>query len=301
MANLASTGLQPYKEPNNDYTFTEPRLDSDDVSDHDSINRHESCTLNQDQRLLTAEAEVEEKFQCEKANIIAEMESNYQSEKWNLVAEAMSRTGSVHFSAGLVQAQYEKLTRDPEKSDAKEEERHDTIDLPRRTNRTTKRRRANEASNVSQPQHARLFLYQKRPDRGQAITSTSGQKSSADGVRHREAPKDREQLRAEQSARSLRVWAKRRALGTHGRDGCGPPKAIKAKTAVPNAAPKPRIPLAPTVTYQSEVRGDANQHKQSLSQIIPTAPQTGNGQKRVKTYKKVRTYEDSHGVLTDQQ
>lgn len=331
MANLSSTGLQSDKERNSDYSFTQPRLEYDDVSDHISITRHRLYSLKQDQRLLAAEAEIEEKFQCEKADIIAEMESNFQSEKWNLVAEAMSHTGSVRFSGELIQAQYEKLTRDPKRSDAKEEENHDTIDLPRRTSRAIKRRRADEASNVtivqgkhapsiptthnsvrsiasslSQPQHARLFLYQKRPDsKSQAIKSTSGQKSSADGAEpgHEKVRKDKALLSAEQSARSLRVWAKRRALGTHGRDG-GPPKGKKAKLAVRKAAPETGIPPAPTVTYQSghspdvlpkqtaprvmeeEIRRDANQHKQSLAQIIPAAPsQTGSGRERIKPFK----------------
>ena len=288
MANFASNGLQPDKERNSNYSSTQLRLKPDDVSDHGTITRHGLCSLNQDQRLLAAEAEVEEKFQCEKADIIAEMESNFQSEKWDLVAEAMSLTGSVRFSAELIQTQYERLTRNPQKSDAQEEENHDTIDLPRRTSRTN-RRRADKASNVTQQKHTRLFLYQKRPDsKSQASKSTSGQKSSKVG-------KDKSQFRAEQSARSRRVWAKRRALGMNGRDG-GPPKAKKAKMAVPKAAPKAEIPPnvlpkqnAPRV-IEEEGRGDVNQHRHSLAQIIPAASQTGSEQKRIKPYKKVRTY-----------
>ena len=338
MANLASTGLQPDKdkERHSDYSSTQPRLESDDVSDLGGITRHRLCSLKQDQRLLAAEAEIEEKFQCEKADIIAEMESNFQSEKWNLVAEAMSRTGSAHHSAEMIQAQYERLTRNPKRSDTKDEERHDVFtDLPRRTARTIKRKRAetsspsrsglgrleeaSKATNLPEPQRTRLFLYQKRPDsKIQATKPTSGQKSSADGAEqgHQTVRKDKSQVDAEQSARMLKAWAKRRALGTNGRDG-GPPKAKKAKMAVPNAAPKAGTPLAPTITYQSghfpkilptqtaprvvgeDVRQDANQHKQSLAQIIPAAPQIGSEQERIKSSKKVSMYQNPHEWLAE--
>ena len=265
------------------------------------------------------------------------MESNFQSEKWNLVAEAMSRTGSAHCSAEFVQAQYESLTRDPTRSDAKDEETLDTFtDLPRRTTRTVKRRRAetlspsrsgegrleeaSKVTNLPEPQRTRLFLYQKRPDsKSQTTKPTGGQTSSADGAEpgHQTVRKDKSQINAEQSVRALEAWAKRRALGTNGRDG-GPPKAKKAKMTVPKAASKAGIFLAPTVTYQSghspkilpnqtaprvvgeEVRRDANQHKQSLAQIIPAAFQTGSGQERIKSSKKVSMYQKSHAVLAKQ-
>lgn len=330
MANLTSTGLQPDEERNSHYSSTQPRLESDDVSDHGTITCHRLCSLRQDQRLLAAEAEIEERFQYEKADIIAEMESNFQSEKWNLVAEALSRTGSAHYSAKMIQAQYERLTRNPKRSYAKDEEIRDpSTDLPQRSACTFKRRRAEtsspsrsgverlgEASNVTnlpQPQHARLFLYQKPPDsKSQATKPTSEQKSSADGAEpgHQTVRKDKSQVNAEQSVRALKAWAERR-------DG-GPPKAKKAKMAVPKAASKAGNHLAPTVTYQSghspkflpnqtasrevgkEVCRDANQHKQSLAQIIPATPQTGSGQERIKSSKKVSMYQNPHGVLAEQ-
>lgn len=337
-ANLASTGLQPDKERNSDYSsIQQPRLQSDDVSDHGPIIRHRLCSLKQDQRLLAAEAEIVEQFQSEKASLIAEMESNFQSEKWNLVAKAMSRSGLVHYSAEFIQAQYESLTKKSKRSDAKDEEIRDTLTvLPRRTTRIFKEKRvetsspsrsgvgrleeASKATNLPEPQRTRLFLYQKRPDsKSQAIKLTSGQKSSADGAKpgHQTIRKDKSQVDPEQSARARKAWAKRRALGTNGRRG-GPPKAKKAKMAVPNAAPKAGIPLAPTVTYQSghppeflrnqtaprvvgqEVRRDANHHKQSLAQIIPAASQTGSGQERIKSSIKVSMYQHSHGVLAEQ-
>lgn len=322
MANLASTGLKPDKELDSGCSPTHLRLETDDVSDHSSVTRHGISSLKQDQRLLAAEAEIEERFQSEKADIIAEMESNFQSEKWNLVAEAMSRTGSARYSAQLIQAQYERLTRDSDRADAKDKDNNDTVtDLPRRRTRTIKGgrtetstpprsivRRPNEASDVTslpQPQHARLFLYQKRPDStSQATKATSGQKSPADraAAGQQTVRKDKSQFCAEQSVRSLRAWAKRRALGTNGRGG-GPPKAKKAKMAIPTSNATPDIGMPKQTAHrviEEEVRRDANQHKQSLAQIIPAAPQTGSGQKPIKPSTKVSRYQIPHRVLAEQ-
>lgn len=131
------------------------------------------------------------------------------------------------------------------------------------------------------------------------------------------ARKDKSQIQAEQSARALRVWAIRRALGTNGRNG-GPPKsnaiAKKAKLTVPNTAPNPETYLTPSVADQSgraqdslsnqtqpivfekEVRRDANPNKPSVKQIISAAPQTENGLERIKPPGKVSMYQNAHDV-----
>lgn len=83
--------------------------------------------------LFAAEAEIQNNFEREKADIIAEIDSNFQSEKWALVAEAMSRSGSANYPADLIRAQYELLTGNPQRADAKSEEKQNTCaNLPRR-------------------------------------------------------------------------------------------------------------------------------------------------------------------------
>lgn len=318
-ANLANTRLESVKVRDSHRSLAHPLVEPDDGREDGSITYPTPSSLKQDQLLLAAEAEIEGNFQREKAELIAEIENNFQSEKWDLVAKAMSRRGLAHYSAESIQAQYERLARDPKSADAKEEEIPDTTsDLPRRTIRTVRGKKAetsvpsrfdvgDEASNATslpQERHPRLLLYQKRPDTKIQVTKIMGGKA----VR-----KDKSQIHAEQSARALRVWAKRRALGTHGRDG-GPPKGKKAKTAVPKAG----IPLDSTVTYQSghspeslpnqrapmvieeEVRRDANQPKQPLAQIIAAAPQTDNGQERIKPSRKEIMCHDPHEVLANQ-
>ena len=76
--------------------------------------------------LLAAEAEIQENFEREKADIIAELDCNFELEKWALVAEAMSRNGSANYPADLIRAQYELLTGNPQRADAKNEEKENT-------------------------------------------------------------------------------------------------------------------------------------------------------------------------------
>ena len=76
--------------------------------------------------LLAAEAEIQENFEREKADIIAEIDCNFESEKWTLVAEAMSRNGSASYPADLIRAQYELLKGNPRNADAKNEETQNT-------------------------------------------------------------------------------------------------------------------------------------------------------------------------------
>ena len=318
-ANLANTRPESVKVRDSHRSLAHPLLEPDDGHEDDSIAYPTRSSLKQDQLLFAAEAEIEGNFQREKADLIAEIEDNFQSEKWDLVAEAMSRRGFAHYSAESIQAQYERLARDPKSADAKEEENPDTTsDLPRRTTRTIRGKKAktsipsrfdvgDEASNATslpQQRHPRLLLYQKRPDTKIQFTTVMCEKAVL---------KDKSQIHAEQSARALRVWAKRRALGTHGRDG-GPPKGKKAKTAVPKAG----IPLDSTVTYQrghspeslpnqaaptvieEKVRRDANQPKQPFAQIIPAAPQTDNGPERIKLSRKEIMYHDPHEILANQ-
>ena len=83
--------------------------------------------------LLAAEAEIRENFEREKADIIAEIDCNFELEKWALVAEAMSRNASASYPADLIRAQYELLTGNPQRADAKNEEKQNTsAHLPRR-------------------------------------------------------------------------------------------------------------------------------------------------------------------------
>lgn len=195
MANLASTRLKREKERDRGCSLTYPRLETDEVGGDDLIPHHGLSSWKQDQLLLAAEAEIEANFQREKADIIAEIESNYRSEKWSLVAEAMSRTGSANYSAELIQEQYDRLTRDPSRADAKDEENHDTFaDLPQQTTRTVRGGiidtstpsgsgvgrldKSSNASSLPQPKHTRLVLYQKRPDpKSQATTTTKRDKN----------------------------------------------------------------------------------------------------------------------------
>ena len=304
MANLASTRLVADKKPDKVCSITYPRLQSDSVSDNDSISHPKLSSLEQDQLLVAAEAEVEETFQREKAEILAEIESNFQSEKWNLVAEAMSRTRPATYSAELIQAQYERLTKKPKGAAAKYGRKENTF-TPRAVEggkietSTTSRSgagRLGEASNV-------INLPRDGGERGQKTGRKAG-------------PKNHE----EHSAIMRKVWAKRRALGTNGHHG-GPPKASTAakdaKIAVSLVTPNTETSLAPSVISQNDhapdsfsnqtqtivleekVGGDANQHKQSLAQIIPATAPVDSEPKHKKPPRKVSMYQNAHGTLAD--
>ena len=308
MANFANTRLESVKAQDSQRSLAYPLPEPDDVHDKDSIAYPTLSSPKQDQLLLAAEAEIEGNFQREKAELIAEIENNFQSEKWDLVAEAISRRGLAHYSARTIQAQFERLTRNPKSPDAKDKENFDTTyDLPPRTTHAVRGRKtetstpdeASNATRLSQPQRPRLLLYQKRPDFKIQVTTA---------MREKAIREDRSQAHAEHSARMLRVWAKRRAMGTDGYKG-GPPKARatakEAKVAVTKAAPNAGIPLAPTVTYQSghsleslpnqtvpmaigkEVRRDVKQHKQPFAHTIPAAPHTDSDQERINTSKMI--------------
>ena len=189
------------------------------------------------------------------------MEYNFQTEKWSLVAEAMSRTSSATYSADVVQAQYERLK---SKSD------DDPTDLPRRTDGTVEEKYP-ESSTTLGPGARKL-----NGTSDAIITPTNG----ADNERQK-VPKSRLQLQIEHSERMRRVWAKRRAMGTDGRGGGASKKARKANTtttfqsgssSAPAAAPTPD-PLAKRpqpMAFEQEAGRAANQHRQSLAQIIPT-------------------------------
>lgn len=196
MANLARTRNAPeVVRGSHRSQLTYPLLEPDDGLDSSLINHPTSSSLKRGQLLLAAEAEVEEKFQREKADLIGEIENNFQLEKWNLVAEAMSRTGSAKYSAEKIQAQYDRLAGGLERAEAKEENPDSFTDLPRRTNRAFKGRttetsmpsksgvrRLDEASNATilpQSQHPRLLLYQKHPkSKSQATTTIRGKQSA---------------------------------------------------------------------------------------------------------------------------
>ncbi len=307
MANFANTRRKSVKAQDSQRSLAHPLLEPDDVHDKGSIAYPKPSSPKQDQLLLAAEAEIEGNFQREKAELIAEIENNFQSEKWDLVSEAISRRGLTRYSAETIQAQFERLARDPKSPDAKEKENLDTTcDLPRRTTRAvggkTETSTPDEASNatrLSQPQRPRLLLYQKRPD--SKIQATTA-------MREKAIREDRSQAHAKHSARMLKVWAKRRAMGTNGYKG-GPPKARatakEAKVAVTKAAPNAGIPLAPTVTYQSghspellpnqtapmvigkEVCRDVKQHKQPFAPTIPAAPHTDSDPEPINTSRTV--------------
>lgn len=196
VANIASSGLKPDEVRDSGRSITYPRLEPDDVSDNGSITQPNLSSPNHDQLLLATEAEIEETFQREKADIVAEMESNFESEKWNLVAEAMSRIGSAHHSAESIRAQHERLSMYAKRADPKDAENDDTFtDLPRRTTRAVSARKtetssplrhgvgrhdeASNATNLPHPQHPRLLLYQNCLDsKGQATTAIRGQVSA---------------------------------------------------------------------------------------------------------------------------
>lgn len=285
-ANLPSALLQPH-----------------DVRNDGAITNPSGRSLEHDQLLLAAEAEIEGNFQREKAELIAEIENNFQSEKWNLVAEAMSRTESTRCSAESIKAQYERLAANSKRADTKKEENVDTFgNLPQRVTRMVRGRQTvtltPSRSGLERQENLDPFVNMVKRGR-QAVRKTKSQTFT------------------QQSERARRAWAIRRALGTNGRDG-GPPKTKKAKIAVPNAAPNAEIPLASTVTYKSglfqkplpgqttpmvieqEVRRDANPHKQSLAHIVPPAPQTDTAAKRIEPDREVGMYQKPHGVLVDQ-
>ena len=304
MANLASTRFEADEKRDKVCSVTYPRLQPDSVSGNDSTNHPKLSSLEQDQLLIAAEAEVEETFQREKAEILAEIESNFQSEKWNLVAEAMSRTGPATYSAELIQAQYKRLTKKPKGAAAKHGKKENTftpcmIEGGKIETSTTSRSGAGrlvEASNA-------INLLRDGAERGQKTGRKNG-------------PKNHE----EHSAVMRKVWAKRRALGTNGHHG-GPPKAStaakKAKIAIPTITPNTATSLAPVVlshndhapdsfsnqtqpiVLEEKVGCDATQHKQSLAQIIAAAAPVDSGPKYKTPGRKVSMYQNAHGTLAD--
>ena len=282
MENFASTPLREDEKRGKGCSFTYPRLETADGNDNDATFHPRLSSLEQDQLLRAAEAEIEENYQREKADILAEMESNFQSEKWILVAQAMSRVGRATYSAESVQAQYEKLNNTRKRAVAKDESNRDTlINLPRQMPRAVGR----ETLKNSTPSGSSAGRLDEAPN---AI------KLPADGAerRHQKVRKCGPQSRAEHSARMRKVWAKRRALGTNGHYG-GPPKASttakQAKMAFPTTKPNVGTPLTPTITQPSgqaqhsssyqkqptvvkdEAGREVNQHKHSLAHIIPAA------------------------------
>ena len=170
MAEFAGTRVGSVKTRKGDRTLTYHLHEPDDTRDNGSIPCSAFISMKKYQ-LLAAEAEVEANFQREKAKLIAEIENNFQAEKWKLVAKAMSRTGRAKYSAESIQANFERLTRDPEKADAGEEEGPENFsNLPRLTTRAIRGKESrasvpsrsdveehNEASNalnLPQPQHS---------------------------------------------------------------------------------------------------------------------------------------------------
>ena len=288
MENLAGTPLRADQKRAKGHSLTYPRLETADVNGNDATFDPRLSSLKEDQLLRAAEAEIEENYQREKADILAEMESNFQSEKWILVAQAMSRVGPATYSAELVQAQYEKMNNTRDRAVAKDESNRDpSTNLPQRMPRAV-RRKTHKVSARSGSGAGRL---DKTPN---TINLP------ADGVeRRRQAVrKCGPQNHAEHSARMRKVWAKRRALGTDGHRG-GPPKASttakQAKMALPTIKLNVRNPLAPAITrpsgqaqnsspYQKqavnvkdEAGREVNQHKHSLAHIIPAAPVVQSG------------------------
>ena len=271
-------------------SLTYPRLDPADGDDNDATFHPRLSSLEQDQLLRAAEAEIEENYQREKADILAEMESNYQSEKWVLVAEAMSRVGPATYSAESVQAQYEKLNSTRKRAVAKDESNRDTlIKLPRQMPRAVGR----EIPKISTPSGSSVG----RLDEASTKINLPADRAER---RHQTVRKCGPQNRAEHSARMRRVWAKRRALGTNGHHG-GPPKAStaakQAKMALPTTKSNVGTPFPPTITqpngqaqnsssYQKrpvmvkdEAGREVNQHKHSLAHIIPAAALVQSGAK----------------------
>ena len=282
MENCASTPLTADEKRGKGCSLTYPRLEAADGNDNDATFRPRLSSLEQDQLLRATEAEIEENYQREKADILAEMESNFQSEKWILVAQAMSRVGPATYSAESVQAQYEKLNNTRKRAVANDESNRDTlINLPRQMPRAVGR----ETPKIPTPSGSSAGRQDEAPN---AINPPTDKAER----RHQTARKCGPQNRAEHSARMRRVWAKRRALGTNGHHG-GPPKASttakQAKMALPTTKPNVGTPPIPTITQPSdqaqnsssyqkqpimvkdEAGRDVNQHKHSLAHIIPAA------------------------------
>ena len=290
MENLASTPLRADQKRGKSLSLTYPRLETADVNDNDATFGPRLSSLKEDQLLRAAEAEIEENYQREKADILAEMESNFQSEKWILVAQAMSRVGPATYSAESVQAQYEELNNSRKRNVAKSERNRDpSINLPRQIPHAV-RRKTHKVSARSGSGAGRL---------DEAPNTIN---LPADGAERRRQTvrKFGPQNHAEHSARMRRVWAKRRALGTDGHRG-GPPKASttakQAKMGLPTIKLNVRNPLTPTITrpsgqaqnssYQKqavmlkdEAGREVNQHKHSLAHIIPAAPLVQSGPKQ---------------------
>lgn len=302
MRKFAKTRVKTDKRLNKVRPILRLRIEPDKVSELLSTGHLKSSSLKQDQLLLAAEAEVESKFQQEKAHILAEIESNYQSEKWGMVAEAMSRAGPATYSAELVQAQHERLTARPQKAVAKDKIDRDTsIDLPPQTPRAVGR------ENLEMPTASRSSA-------GILDEASNAIDTSADGTErgHQKVRKFGPQNHAEHSERMRKVWAKRRALGTDGLYG-GLPEAStiakRAKIAASTTAPGAETSSpAPAISHSSghardasskanqpivlKIGRDANKHKLSLAQIIPAAtPPADTEPKPNKPPSKVSTYQ----------
>ena len=129
--------------------------------------------------LFAAEAEIQENFEREKADLIAEIDSNFQSEKWALVAEAMSRSGSASYPADLIRAQYELLTGNTQRADAKSEEKQNTCaNLPRQTTYIvgdSKTETSNSSrSEVGRVDQASIATNSRHPQRIDSKSQTTG-------------------------------------------------------------------------------------------------------------------------------
>ena len=281
MENFASTPHRAHEKRGKGHSLMDPQLEPADGNDNEATFDPRLSSSKQDQLLRVAEAEVEENYQSEKAEILAEMESNFQSEKWILVAQAMSRVGPATYSAESVQAQYEKLNKTCKRAITKDERNRDTsIHVPRQMPHAVEA----DTPKISTPSRSRAI---GKPDETER--------------RHRLILKCGPKNRAEHSARMRRVWAKRRALGTNGHHG-GPPKAStaakQAKMALPAAKSNVATPPTPAITqlsglaqgslsYQTqsplvvkdEAGREANLHKHSLAHIIPAAAMVQSGSK----------------------
>ena len=282
MENFASNALTADDKRRNGCSLTYTQLEPADGNENDAAFHPRLGSIEQDQLLRATEAEIEENYQREKADILAEMESNFQSEKWILVAQAMSRVGPATYSAESVQAQFEKLNNRRKQAGTRKESNRDTsINLPRQIPHAVGR----GTPKIATPSGSSTGKLNKTPN---------ATNLPADGaeLRHQTVRKCGPQNSAEHSARMRRVWAKRRALGTDGHYG-GPPKASttakQAKMALPVTKPNVGNPLPPTITQPSdqaqnsspyqkppvvvkdEASRDVNQHKHSLAHIIPAA------------------------------
>lgn len=220
-----------------------------------------------------------------------------------MVAETMSRTGSATYSAELIQAQYERLTRKCERADGKDDDNDDHSIKP--LGRTT-RAVGGKSIEPSTPSRSAAVRFDEASN---AINLPTN------GAAHgrQEVPKSRSQQQIEHSARMRRVWAIRKAKGTNGFRG-GPPKGAtaskKAKTAVPATTPNAGSSLDPAVTFQNghaqkstpkqtqstvfeqQIGRNTNHHKQSLAQIVPVAAQVNSGPKHNNPSRKVSAYQD---------